>query len=78
VEALVVGIKKLDFKTDGGEQVKRTIWYLNLEEENVEGYAIDQTSWNEITDGKPPAIAVGELVEVNYNKRGKLMMAKKK
>ena len=72
--ATVVGVKKLDFTGNDG-QVKRTIFYLNLPDENVEGYEVGSVSWDELKKQAPPKYELGEVVEVQYNKYGKLSIA---
>ena len=72
--ATVVGIKKLDFSGKDG-QVKRTMFYLNFPGENVEGNEVGSVSWDEIAKKKsPPEYSVGEIIEVEYNKYGKLVL----
>jgi hypothetical protein len=38
-----------------------------------EGIDSDSISWNEMEDGKAPALSVGQEVEVSYNRKGRLM-----
>jgi len=72
--ATVVGVKRLNF--DGKEgKVKRTMFYLTFPAENVEGNEVGSASWDEIAKKKgPPPYEVGEVIEVEYNKYGKLML----
>ena len=73
MEALVVGIKKLDFTANDGP-VRRTQFYLNFPSDNVEGQDVGSLSWDEMRNGPPPNIGVGELIQVEYNKSGKLRL----
>jgi len=73
MHATVVGINKTDFQGQTGP-VKNTKYMLVVESDEVtEGHDVDTISWNEIEQGKPPNIKVGDSVSVSYRKRGKLV-----
>jgi len=70
MHATVVGINKTEFRGNDGP-VKNTKYNLVVESQAItEGHDIDSISWNEIEDGKPPAIKLGDKVEVHYIKQG--------
>lgn len=76
MQAEVVGIKRSDFTSREGEHVKRQTWYLNIPGgESVEGYEVGSVSWDELKKGLPPEFALGELIEVEYNKYGRLTLS---
>lgn len=72
MDAVVVGKKLVDFEDEKGKAVKMTKFFINMPEENVEGYAVGSVSWNEIRNGASPEIALGDVIEVEYNKNGRL------
>jgi hypothetical protein len=73
MQATVHGIKKLDFTGREGDKVKKTIYYVGFENENVEGQEVGNVVWDELkSKEKAPDCAVGEVIEVEYNKYGKL------
>lgn len=76
MQAIVVGIKELDFKADDGP-VKRTVYYVNHPASDVEGYETGSVSWDELRKGAPPLIGIGEVIDVEYNRRGKLVLSEK-
>ncbi|MCL2820980.1 MAG: hypothetical protein FWD38_09190 [Oscillospiraceae bacterium] len=71
--AKVVGIKKTDV-TINGERIKSTKFNLVLDSEvnGLTGHDVDVLSWNELNLGEPPSIEVGNEIEVEYQKTGKL------
>jgi len=72
MEAVLLGIKKLDF-SDGKEQVKRTMYYVCFPAHGIEGNETGKLSWDEIKNGPPPNIHIGEVIEIERgNGRDKL------
>ena len=74
MKAKIVGMKKLDFQGNEGP-VKITMYYLNMRSENVECYETNVTSHNELRNGPPPPIKIGDEIDVEYNKNGKLRLS---
>ena len=73
MEAVVVGIKKVNFTPQGEKDpVKRTVYFVNHPGENVEGFESNKVSWDEVTKGEPPKIAIGEIIEVEMGNNSKL------
>jgi len=68
MEAIVVGIRKMDFTASDG-RVKRTVYYVNHPGRDVEGFETGHVSWDEIRNGPPPLHAIGEVIEVEHGKR---------
>lgn len=77
MQAEVVGIKRLDFTGRDGKAVKKTMLYVVFNGDNVEGHETGVTSWDELAKGKAPLTALGEVIEVEYNKYGKLIFLEK-
>jgi len=72
MKAKVVGKKAVAFKGDRGE-VKMTKFFVTVDTgETDEGVEADLVTWNEIENGDPPMLRIGQDIEVAYNKRGKL------
>ena len=71
MEATVAGIRKLDFETEAGK-TKMTQYFVTIKQENVDGHGVDKINWNELENGQPPKIAVGQIIQAEYNHRGKL------
>jgi len=72
--AQIVGIKRTEFNGRDG-LVKNTKYHCVLEASKLkpeEGATVDTMSWNEIENGKPPAIKINDKIEVQYTKGGKL------
>ena len=72
MQAIVVGTKRLSFIGKDNSPVRMTKYFLNVPEDNVEGHGVDTMNWNEVTKGKPPAYGIGEVIDVEYSKTGKL------
>lgn len=73
MDAKVVGKKLVDFVDEKtSERVRMTKFFLNLPGENVTGFEVGSVSWNEMRNGAAPVIAVGDVIEVEYNKYGRL------
>ena len=68
MEAIVVGIKKMDFQGSDGP-VKRTTYYVNHPGRDVEGFETGYLSWDELRNGPPPLHAIGEVIEVEHGRR---------
>ena len=72
MKAKVVGKKKVEFTGDSGA-VKMTKFFVTVDTgETDEGIEVDLISWNEIENGPPPELRIGQDIEAAYNKRGKL------
>jgi uncharacterized protein YacL len=73
MKAKVVGIKKTDV-TINNDRIKNTKFnlVLNAKTKGLEGQDVDVLSWNELQDGEPPAIKVGQEIDVSYIRSGKL------
>jgi len=77
VKANVVGIQKTDFTGRDGA-VKLTKYHLVLapnKNKPDEGSTVDTLGFNEMMYGSPPPIKIGETIDVNYTKNGKLELA---
>ena len=70
---VIVGLKRVDFKDKDGSQIQGVKVYVNLPEDNVEGMATDSffLSDNKFADIHD-ALCVGSLIDVHYNKYGKI------
>jgi len=73
MKAKVVGIKKTDL-TINNDRIKNTKFNLVLDSKvkGLEGQDVDVLSWNELQDGDPPPIKVGQEINVSYLRTGKL------
>ena len=73
MKAKVVGIKKTDV-TINNDRIKNTKFNLVIDAKvnGLEGQDVDVLSWNELNSGEPPAIKVGQEIEVSYMRSGKL------
>jgi hypothetical protein len=69
MEAIIVGIKKLDYESAKGP-VKATMYYVNHPGEEMEGYEAGEIYWNELKKGAPPNHAIGEIIEVETGRYG--------
>jgi len=77
MKANVVGIQKTDFQGRDGA-VKLTKYHLVLapSKQNPEaGSTVDTLGFNEMLNGSPPPIKIGETIDVQYTKNGKLELA---
>jgi len=76
MKATIVGIQSIDFKDRDGELVKLTKYHLVVDTDEIEGNEVDTLSWNELVKGSPPSRKLNDIVDVEYNKRGKLKFRK--
>jgi len=62
--------------TINNDRIKNTKFnlVLNAKVKGLEGQDVDVLSWNELQDGEPPAIKIGQEIEVNYNRNSKLQL----
>jgi hypothetical protein len=69
----IVGIKKTD-TTVQNERFKSTKFNLILDyvEKGLTGQDVGVLSWNELENGEPPSLTIGQEIKVRYNKRAKL------
>ena len=74
--ATIVGIKRLNFTDRGtGEVIDREMYYLTIPGEDMEGQEVEKMSHDITRHGKPPKRAVGDTMEVEYNKNGRIRVA---
>ncbi len=68
------GFRKLDFVPDGGEAVKGNQLFVGWEEDGVTGMMTDKLF---IRDGlELPTLAPGMMLDVQFNRRGKVIAVK--
>ena len=72
MRAKVVGTKRQQFTGDNGLVIMKKFFVTIDSGETDEGVEVDVISWNEIENGEPPHLRVGQDIEVAYNKRGRL------
>lgn len=74
MKAEVLGIAKTDFMGDRGP-VRNTKYHVTIDSGDIaEGKEVGYLMWNEIENGKPPNIKVGQTIDVRYNNKGKLVL----
>ena len=73
--ATIVGIKRVDFTDKDRNRVMQMKYFLTVPGDNVEGQEVGAVSWDELKKGSPPKLALGELIDVEYNKYGRLIMS---
>lgn len=66
----IVGIEKVNYTAKDGHVVNGTRLYLTYEDKNIDGYGTDSIYCGD----KIPlmGLAVGDTIEVHYNKYGKV------
>lgn len=73
MEISICGSRKVSFVADDGNTITGTTYYYLYEDSNVSGYAPDRVF---VRDGSYNPFTVGKSYKVEYNRRGKIDIAK--
>ncbi len=73
MKGTVIGVRKLDFKGKDGEQVKKTQYWVTFKSRGTEGVEAEKITWDpSFEKAEAPDYAVGEVVEVGFNRNKRL------
>jgi len=75
MKAKIVGIKRLDFEGEDGKSVnlhQYNVVFNDATDTDMEGQSVAKVSWNVNARGAAPAHKTGDVIEILYNKSGKL------